>query len=68
MRDKISLIWTFIVLLFAMCVIFAISITNLEDRVIKLEQVCHGQCKYGDADCAARCKKAGHCDMVSDSE
>lgn len=35
---------------------------NLAKRVGELERVCHGQCKYGDAGCAARCKVAGHCE------
>jgi hypothetical protein len=46
----------------------AIGITFLEadhQRIIKLEQVCHGQCvKNGDAACKDRCAKAHHCPEV----
>ena len=36
---------------------------NLQKRVSELEKICHGQCKYGDAECSARCQKAGHCEF-----
>ena len=36
-------------------------IANLQNRVAELEKQCHAQCLYGDAECAARCAKAGHC-------
>lgn len=31
-------------------------------RVVALERACHGQCKYGDAECDKRCHDAGHCE------
>lgn len=52
----------------AMTLIFAIFLVvalfgGLDDRVKVLERICHGQCKYGDAECAKRCADAGHCEF-----
>lgn len=44
----------------ASAVAFAV-IVNLRRRVDLLEQRCDARCLYGDAECAARCAKAGHC-------
>lgn len=42
---------------------------NMHQRVSKLEQICHAQCKYGDASCAKRCQAAGHCESrMNDGE
>jgi hypothetical protein len=46
----------------------AVGILNLAYRVEKLEKICHGLCKYGDAECGARCAKAGHCEFMDRSE
>lgn len=34
---------------------------NQDKRIVKLEQVCHGQCLYGDAACVKHCSEEGHC-------
>lgn len=38
----------------------------LDERVKTLEQICHGQCQYGDAACAKRCKDQGHCERFEE--
>jgi hypothetical protein len=34
---------------------------SMNRRIEALEARCDARCLYGDADCAARCAKAGHC-------
>lgn len=44
------------------------ALFSFHARIKRLEQVCHGQCKYGDTECAKRCQKAGHCEFMGMGE
>lgn len=52
---RISMFWGLIVI--------GLLLILLNHRIQALERACHGQCKYGDAECAKRCDKAGHCEF-----
>jgi hypothetical protein len=54
--------WMILEIVLFVLVCFAFEMTW--HRIHKLEQVCHGQCKYGDAECGARCARAGHCEFM----
>lgn len=44
-----------------LCLGLAILLLSEDKRIVKLEQICHGQCLYGDAACVEHCRKEGHC-------
>ncbi len=58
-RSYIINIISLILVIAYIAVVFAYS--TLEKRIQVLEKQCHALCLYGDADCATRCAKAGHC-------
>lgn len=51
-----------ILYLAALSVLVLVIWAAMSERLILLERICHGQCKYGDAECAKRCEDAGHCE------
>lgn len=58
MKATMTVLFVSIVLVLAL---MTARLETLERRIRVVERVCHGQCKYGDADCAKRCAAEGHC-------
>jgi len=41
---------------------------ELSNRIKALELACHGQCHYGDTECAKRCQAARHCEYAGGAD
>lgn len=59
---RISMFWGLSVIGLLFLFVIGFGLDGLNHRIQVLERACHGQCKYGDAECDKRCHEAGHCE------